>query len=79
MKQAGREWYKELYTLFTEVGFTCSSHDHAVFFKKEGNNIFIVAVHVDDLTLVTNSETVMKSLKGQLGSRFELVDLGPIH
>jgi hypothetical protein len=79
LKQAGREWYKSLHQLFSDLGFTRSAYDHAVFFKNEDEENFIVAVHVDDLTLAASSDRAIVELKKQLGSRFEMVDLGPIH
>jgi hypothetical protein len=79
LKQAGREWYKELNTMFTKLSFTRSAYDHAVYFKFENKKIYRVAVHVNDLTLVAKLERDMAKLKEELGSSFELVDLGPIH
>ena len=76
---ARQEWYKALHILFTNLGFACSAYDHAVFFKTEDTETYIVAIHVDDLTLATNSETTMAKLKQCLGTYSELVELGPIH
>jgi hypothetical protein len=72
LKQAGCEWYKELHTLFMQLSFTRSAHDHPVFFKKENGNISIVAVHVDNLTLTANSKNTMAELKQQLSAHLNL-------
>jgi hypothetical protein len=38
-----------------------------------------MAVHVDDCTIATSSVGLMKEVKAKIGSRVEIVDLGPIH
>jgi hypothetical protein len=79
LKQAGRQWYKKLCELFDKLGFTRSSFDPAVFFYiDEPDIICIVAVHVDDCTLVANTLPVMLRLKAELNAHYELVDLGEV-
>ncbi|KAF9799838.1 hypothetical protein IEO21_10490 [Rhodonia placenta] len=78
LKQAGRLWYQKVCELLAEFGLTRSQYDLGVFFCFDGTIIIIIVIHVDDCTLVANSKSVMTKLKHDLGSRFEIVDLGEL-
>jgi hypothetical protein len=55
------------------------SVDQAVFYRKEGNDLIVMAVHVDDCTIATSSMELMGQVKLKISSRVQVVDMGPIH
>jgi hypothetical protein len=67
LKQAGRVWYKKLYTMFiNDLHFTQSGVNHSVFFRHHS------------MAVAANSDEAIALFKSQLGSHFELMDLGKI-
>lgn len=79
LKQSGRLWYLTLKKMFVDLGYSCSKVDPGVFFKISLELTKIVAVHVDDSTIVGDSETTVAEMKRELGSQYEIADLGEIH
>ncbi|CDO69616.1 hypothetical protein BN946_scf184851.g4 [Trametes cinnabarina] len=75
LKQAGHGWYKTLANGMAEMGFTCCASDHAVWYKRAGDSIVIVASSVDDLTIAGTRDFVM-DFKSAISARFEMSDLG---
>lgn len=55
VRQATRAWYSKLNNCLEKIDFERCPYEHAVYIKKEGDNVLIVAVDVDDL-LVTGSD-----------------------
>jgi len=64
LKQAGRVWYKKLYTMFIkDLYFTQSGVDHSVFFRHHGNNHTIITVYTDDMAVTANSNEAITLFK----------------
>ena len=61
-----------------ELGFTPLETDHAVFHYRIGQDIVILAIHVDDCTITGTSAKLQQEFKARIGSKFKLTDLGPI-
>eukprot|EP01036_Dinobryon_divergens_P034358 gene34358-44379_t len=55
LKQAGREWQINLTKTLTNAGFTNSTADPLVFSKWKGNSFIQMAVHVDDLYVISST------------------------
>jgi hypothetical protein len=55
LKQAGRLWSQLLHVKLVELGFTRCITDMCLYYKRDGNDMAIVGVYVDDL-LVTASK-----------------------
>jgi hypothetical protein len=53
-----------------------SMADHCVYSKKVGNHFIYVVLYVDDMLLVGNNMDVIKEVKSQLSSKFDMEDLG---
>ncbi len=80
MKQASWGWYQTLKSTMISLGFTISNADEAIFYQIESVTKYtIVAVATDDFTIIANSQEESNWFKQEIGSHFELVDLGPIH
>lgn len=56
LRQASRQWYARLAATLQLKGYTSSLNDYSLFFKYNGNLIFIPDVYVDD-KLVTENDT----------------------
>ena len=56
LKQAGRKWYDALCKALTKISFTQSEADPAMFHAHKGNDIAILACHVNDCTITGNSQ-----------------------
>jgi hypothetical protein len=78
LKQAGKKWYDLLCCLLANIGFKKMEADPAVFYVHTGNNIIILAIHVDDSTMTSNSTILQQEYKAQINAKFELTNLGPI-
>jgi len=49
-----------------------------LFYKKAADGITLVIVAVDDLTLASNSTTLLTSCKSDLQSKFDISDMGEV-
>ena len=79
LKQAPRIWNKLLTKSLETEGFQQLQSDNCVFIKHVANGIEIIAIYVDDMTIVTPTKSQMISVKKMLQSKFEVKDLGEIH
>ena len=75
LKQAPRCWNKELNIFLSDIGYSQSAADPCVYLK-DGN---IIAIYVDDLIVMTDSEDEMISIKRSLADKFKMKDLGEIN
>ena len=50
--------------------------NHCVYYKKVGEHFIYVVLYVDDMLLVGNNMEVIKEVKMQLSSKFDMKDLG---
>jgi hypothetical protein len=76
LKQSPRMWYQKFYTYILGLGFVRSRADHCVYSKQVGNHFIYVVLYVDDMLLVGNNVDVIKEVKSQLSSKFDMKDLG---
>ena len=77
-KQGALKWYQHLSGTLNELGFTWMEADWRVFVVWIAEHILILASHIDDCTVTGSSPGLIKSFKGEIGSRFQITDLGPI-
>jgi hypothetical protein len=76
LKQSPRMWYQKFDTYIIGLGFVRREVDHCVYSKKVGNHFIYVVLYVDDMLLVGNNIDVIKEVKSQLSSKFDMKDLG---
>jgi hypothetical protein len=76
LKQSLRMWYQKFNTYIQGLGFVRSNVDHCVYYKQVGNDFIYVVLYVDDMLLVGNNMDVIKEVKMQLSSKFDMKDLG---
>ena len=78
LKQAGRKWYDALSAVLTQLGFRVSNADLGVFTARIGDDILILAVHVDDCILTGSNKALIDEYKKKLHDQYSLTDLGPV-
>jgi hypothetical protein len=76
LKKSPRMWYQKFDTYILGLGFVRSKVDHCVYSKQVGNHFIYVVLYVDDMLLVENNMDVIKEVKSQLSSKFDMKDLG---
>ncbi|KAL1198528.1 putative mitochondrial protein [Cardamine amara subsp. amara] len=47
-------------------------------YRKEGGNLLIITVYVDDLFVIGNTLEIIKEFKTGMSSKFEMSDLGKV-
>ena len=75
LKQSGQSWYKKLTTVLFNDGFTCSHSDDCIFYKKTSDQLTIITIYVDDLSLFASTRVLMAHVKHLLHSNFTMKDL----
>ena len=80
LKQSPRCWNMKFNQHMNVLGFIQSSADPCIFIRvnKKGK-LEIVAVYVDDLILITETQEEMLQMQELLKNTFKMKDLGPIH
>jgi hypothetical protein len=76
LKQSPRMWYQNFDTYILGLGFVRSRVDQCVYYMKIGNHFIYVVLYVDDMLLVGNNMDVIKEVKSQLSSKFDMKYIG---
>uniref|UniRef100_A0A0V0IWV1 Putative ovule protein n=1 Tax=Solanum chacoense TaxID=4108 RepID=A0A0V0IWV1_SOLCH len=76
LKQASRQWNQKLTEALLSIGYSQSSYDYSLFTKRDGEDIAVILIYVDDLLITGNSNKLIQELKDSLHSRFKMKDLG---
>jgi hypothetical protein len=56
--------------------FQCLHSDPCVYIKRDGNDLVIITVWVDNLLLFTSSNELMQQMKSDLCTEWEITNLG---
>lgn len=79
LKQSGNEWNKLLNKILVHnMKFRRIITDSCVYVKNNTNGIIVVAVYVDDLIIMSNTQILINQFKEQLNDRVEIDDIGEI-
>ncbi|GJU18155.1 retrovirus-related pol polyprotein from transposon TNT 1-94 [Tanacetum coccineum] len=77
-KQAPRCWYKRFDSFIKSLEYNRLHADPCAYFKRFGNNDFIILLlYVDDMLVAGPNKDRINKLKAQLAREFEMKDLGP--
>jgi hypothetical protein len=76
LKQASRQWYRLIDSIFKSLGFTRLQSDHSIYLCRRGAIIVVIALYVDDLQGATNNKPTWDILKAKLSARLKMKDLG---
>ena len=77
LRQSGPEWYEDLMSTLTNVGFRRCKVEHAVFYQFD-QDATILAVDVDDITIAGNSPRAIQRFKSDLSSKYSIKDMGSL-
>ena len=76
LKKSPRMWYQNFDTYILGLGFMRSKVDHCGYSKKVGDHFINIVLYADDMLLIGNNKDVIKEVKYQLSSKFDMKDLG---
>ena len=79
LKQAGQKWYNVVCQTFADLRFKKSEYNPAVFYIHSGDDIIIMAIHIDDCTITGNNRVLLNEIKCKIKSRYSLTNLGPVN
>ncbi|TYK08350.1 putative mitochondrial protein [Cucumis melo var. makuwa] len=89
LKQASRAWFATFSSTVTQLGFTYSPHNTALFTRHTPQDIVLLLLYVDDtiitsndpqaISLVFTRHTPHDYLQHYLGQHFEMKDLGSLN
>ncbi|GJZ17424.1 retrovirus-related pol polyprotein from transposon TNT 1-94 [Tanacetum coccineum] len=78
LKKAPRCWYKRFNSFIRSLGYNRLHENPCAYFKRFGNNDFIILLlYVDDMLVAGPNKDRINKLKAQLAREFEMKDLGP--
>jgi hypothetical protein len=77
LKQSGLMWYLTLKECLENVGFQNLPSVPCVFIKREDTEFAIIAIYVDDLTVI-GTRTMVSRTKREMEEHFEMKDLGKL-
>ncbi|KAJ3481936.1 hypothetical protein NLJ89_g12173 [Agrocybe chaxingu] len=77
LKQGAKNWYDALRKALEELGFVRTEADHGVFVKRVGEQILILAVHVDDCLVTGSTQKLINKFKVEINRKYKMTDLGP--
>ncbi|KAJ0804262.1 putative RNA-directed DNA polymerase [Helianthus annuus] len=78
LKQAPWAWYQRFTDYVLTMGFQHSRCDASLFTFHQGGHTAYLLLYVDDILLVTSSDTLRNDLMAKLASEFAMKDLGPL-
>ncbi|KAK4691687.1 hypothetical protein P7C70_g9295, partial [Phenoliferia sp. Uapishka_3] len=76
--QAGHEWNRLLHATLVEFGFVRTESDHGVYTYASNGEKCILAIHVDDGLIATQSMVFVERFYAFLRTKFEIQDLGDV-
>ena len=76
LKQAPRAWYIRIHGYFKSVGFQTSVSEPSLYFNKNGTDILIIYLYVDDLIFMDNNNKINEEFQTQMMVAFKMKDLG---
>ena len=78
LKQAPRAWFEKFSSTVSQLGFSSSPHDSALFIRKTTHGTVLLLLYVDDMIITGDDTSGIANLKESLSHHFEMKDLGPL-
>jgi hypothetical protein len=79
LKQAPRAWYGRLRGFSFERGFEMGKVDQTLFLLRQGRDILIVQVYVDDIVFGGSSKALVARFAEDVSREFEMSMMGELH
>ena len=76
LKQAGREWNKEFDSKMKGFGYNRTRSDPCVYIRRDGKDVVILTVWVDDILLFGTSEKLLDEIVSDISQIWEVTILG---
>lgn len=76
LKQASRSWNEKLGAVLERAGLKSSKVDTCIYYRINAADVLIVAVYVDDILILSNSNSSKQYIKKQLKAAFKMTDNG---
>jgi hypothetical protein len=78
LKQASRAWYGRLRGFLFERGFEMGKVDQTLFLLRQGKDILIVQVYVDDIVFGGSSNSIVARFAEDMSREFEMSMMGEL-
>jgi hypothetical protein len=78
LKQAPHAWYGHLRGFFLSKGFEMGKVDKTLFLLRQGNDILIVQVYVDDIVFGGSSHSLVARFAEDMSKEFEISMMGEL-
>ncbi|XP_021726228.1 uncharacterized protein LOC110693416 [Chenopodium quinoa] len=78
LKQASRQWNKELSKLLKNLGFQQSKQDYSLFTMSLEGEFLVILLYVDDMLITGTSTAQIDGVKKALDKAFTIKDLGDL-
>ncbi|KAI9178342.1 hypothetical protein LWI28_025344 [Acer negundo] len=78
LKQSLRTWFDRLSYSMKEYGFKQALTDHTLFYKRDGDDITLLIVYVDEMIVTGINISEIEKLQCRLAKEFEMKDLGAL-
>ncbi|KAL9263327.1 Retrovirus-related Pol polyprotein from transposon RE1-like protein, partial [Drosera capensis] len=79
LKQPSRQWFEKLSKVLRVCGFEQSKNGYSIFIKRDGKDITIISIYVDNIIITGSDLKRIQFLKEHLNSLFSIKDLDPWH
>ncbi|XP_048493123.1 uncharacterized mitochondrial protein AtMg00810-like [Beta vulgaris subsp. vulgaris] len=76
LRQASRQWNKELSKFLKSLQFVQSKQDYSLFTRTQNGEFLVLLVYVDDILITGTSLSQIEEVKRSLDSAFTIKDLG---
>jgi hypothetical protein len=76
LKQASRQWYRLIDSIFKSLGFTRLQSDHSIYLCQHDDITAVIALYVDNLQGATKDKPTWDVIKAKLSAHLKMKDLG---
>jgi len=78
LKQASRQWYRELDAFLMSLRARKSGGDSTLYWFEVNGAVVLLVVYVDDILIASKSDDSLAWLKETLMGKYEMTDMGPV-
>ncbi|MCO5609148.1 hypothetical protein L7F22_063370 [Adiantum nelumboides] len=79
LKQSPRQWYLRFHQCMISLDYTRFQSDANVYSPHSTNVLLFLAIYVDDILILSNSQYAIDKAKGELQASFSMIDMGTLH
>ena len=79
LKQDPQAWYEKMDNFLLSLGFYQCHLDPTVYIWREGIDLLILVLYVDELILTRSSSSMIQSVQQQLMEQFDMIDVSLLH